>query len=640
MRRTIKKFIKVFMLSSYTLVTMIAPMTVIALDPPVLRINGISGVDIQNRVTFHNEEDLSGKVCVRYVGTSDCLNPILNMENHTATFNLTSNNIKIDVLPSEGFFIDHNQYSINSGGALNVPDNKTIDLNFTASINIFDISFTDNNNSGEIQQNGTIIKLQKPQNNILEIDSIDTNKVNYKLGNIVVGSAKVRVGSTYVTPSLDEKNNGSFDVDDYTNSEYKAYVELTTETGYSLEQFYHIDGTQFNIPNNNEIEININNNREFIVDFQFVQGAQSNSFPLVAYFENVLAGQAIIDNHVLLPEGFTTGDITFKTSVCDAPNGSVIPNDGNSNCTNPREIPVRIEGVANGNQLNNTVRGNHQKLEILSGFEKYGKASLHLVKVNETDPEINSFIDVITEDLINIKAESPIWMSYSLGSSSIDQAILTNTNKGNVSIFFGNNETTLKADGIKVDKITKVTGGKSVRLNNDGTATIELPELSKETTTTVEVSILLYDGTTIKKTIDIARTAIMLQHNYGENDNSVYAGYVANKGYLYNNLSHNDEIFNAYLQVILYKDDVVVGYKQIKIDDKKLIDDLHNNESGSLEIYSDKQIPIYGKATNDLENGVNRVSVFLTNGPVDFNKNLPSIEFGIGSGVTLEWGAK
>jgi hypothetical protein len=36
--------------------------------------------------------------------------------------------------------------------------------------------------------------------------------------------------------------------------------------------------------------------------------------------------------------------------------------------------------------------------------------------------------------------------------------------------------------------------------------------------------------------------------------------------------------------------------------------------------------------------GANKVSVFLTNGPIDYNSDiLPSIEFGLGAGVQIEW---
>ena len=38
--------------------------------------------------------------------------------------------------------------------------------------------------------------------------------------------------------------------------------------------------------------------------------------------------------------------------------------------------------------------------------------------------------------------------------------------------------------------------------------------------------------------------------------------------------------------------------------------------------------------------GVNKASVFLTNGPIDYKNNvLPSIEFGLGAGVEIEWEA-
>ena len=84
---------------------------------------------------------------------------------------------------------------------------------------------------------------------------------------------------------------------------------------------------------------------------------------------------------------------------------------------------------------------------------------------------------------------------------------------------------------------------------------------------------------TVTKTLDIARTALALRYNKGDGDGTLVAGYVANKGYLYNNQNHNDEIFDAYLQVILYKDNVVAGYKQIQIDDEDFINSLDSNES-------------------------------------------------------------
>jgi hypothetical protein len=158
-----------------------------------------------------------------------------------------------------------------------------------------------------------------------------------------------------------------------------------------------------------------------------------------------------------------------------------------------------------------------------------------------------------------------------------------------------------------------------------------LPPLSEEATTTVTLTLELNDNTTITKTINIIRTAIEL--TYFEETNTVKAGYVAHKAYLYNNQPHNNEIFDAYLQVMLYRDNKVVEYKQIQIDDEDFINNLEE-DSGAMESFSDKGIEIF---KGEIE-GVNKISVFLTNGPIDFNSDvLPSIEFGIGSGVILEW---
>jgi hypothetical protein len=93
--------------------------------------------------------------------------------------------------------------------------------------------------------------------------------------------------------------------------------------------------------------------------------------------------------------------------------------------------------------------------------------------------------------------------------------------------------------------------------------------------------------------------------------------------------------------VVLYKDDVVAGYKQVKIDDEAFINRLDNNQSGSMELHSDDRIKLYGKDLGDTIDGVNKASVFLTNGPIDYNSDtLPSVEFGIGSGVTILFGGE
>lgn len=122
--------------------------------------------------------------------------------------------------------------------------------------------------------------------------------------------------------------------------------------------------------------------------------------------------------------------------------------------------------------------------------------------------------------------------------------------------------------------------------------------------------------------------------SYDDRTNELKAGYVINKSYLYNNQQHNDAIFNAYLQVIFYKGNAVAGYKQIKIDDEETVNNLQNNQSGSMELYSDNQIIIY----EDVPDAITGASVFLTNGPISFESStLPSIEYGIGAGLKITW---
>ena len=53
-----------------------------------------------------------------------------------------------------------------------------------------------------------------------------------------------------------------------------------------------------------------------------------------------------------------------------------------------------------------------------------------------------------------------------------------------------------------------------------------------------------------------------------------------------------------------------------------------------MESFAPESLVIYDGSIK----GANKVSVFLTDGPIDYNSDtLPSIEFGIGSGVLFEW---
>lgn len=72
---------------------------------------------------------------------------------------------------------------------------------------------------------------------------------------------------------------------------------------------------------------------------------------------------------------------------------------------------------------------------------------------------------------------------------------------------------------------------------------------------------------------------------------------------------------------------------------KKFINSLEPNESGRIELLANvlptTTIILFEK---DSVKGVNKVGVFLTNGPKDFESDtLPSIAFGFGEGEVYEW---
>lgn len=367
-------------------------------------------------------------------------------------------------------------------------------------------------------------------------------------------------------------------------------------------------------------------------------------YPIVAYFEGINTGiEMSEDGTIILPDGWTTGKVTFKAKICTV--GGVISPDNGYNIPDSdsqQEITVRVEGIANGVQLNGTVIGSEDRSFVTfnNGFENCGKATIHITSVEESGP-VNTIINIVDKNIMYVTAIAPLAMSMSVGSEEVTQAIITKNEEKSVSVFFGNSEVTLNADGLNVDKIIGVTGGNGTTLNNDGSATVKLSKLSEETTTKVEITILLKDGSSIKRTINIKRTAILL--NYDERENKLKIGYVMNKTYLYNNQLHNDNIFDAYIHVILYKGHTVAEYRQIKVNDEEIINALVNGTqykgmnlpadgSWSIETFDTDAMKI------DLSemDGITKASVFLTNGPLQVDKELTSVEYGVGSGLTIE----
>lgn len=195
-------------------------------------------------------------------------------------------------------------------------------------------------------------------------------------------------------------------------------------------------------------------------------------------------------------------------------------------------------------------------------FSELGKAVL---KLSRPGYDFEAVVTIVTKKLINVKADSPIEMAYDNGSIATNETEVTSSNTGIVSIFFGNTEITLIASGPNVEGIVSLTGA-NYTLNEDNSVTVQLPHLTKAMVIPVELTIKLSDDSTVKKTINIKRTAIEMSYI----DKKVRGGYVMNKEYLYNNQPHNDEIFDAYLQVVLYRDDKVLGYRQVQIDDEEI----------------------------------------------------------------------
>lgn len=480
-------------------------------------------------------------------------------------------------------------------------------------------------------------KLVINSNNTISINGEDTNRLDYSIGSTLVGNVKVKLNDNYVTPVL---NNGKYEftLTEYSDTPYQVTVEVYPESGYQHSQNYVYNGTPSVFPDGTSINLGINANSVFNFDFDFE--AKNNNpaptpvtYPVIAYFNGVNNPVAMDQSgSILIPDGWTSGDITFKAKVC-INNGNLVPDNGEITCDagTSRESSLGIEGIANLDQINRTLSGTREHLTVSSEFMDYGYGIIHLTS---NEDNINTVVNISTKNLITLTADSPLAMSFSVGSTSVIQAIVTKDISSDLSVFFGNTKTKLVAKGPNVSKITSVTGAKSVALNGDGTASVTFPDLSTETTTKVKVTILLNDDTSVTRTVNLKRTAIML--SYDKFNHKLKAGYVMNKAYLYNNQNHSDNIFNAYLQVILYKDNLVTGFKQVKINDEYIVNNLASDAAWSIETFNDDAIILLDNTT-----GYTGASVFLTNGPLDINtSNLPSIEFGIGSGVTTSWEAE
>lgn len=477
-----------------------------------------------------------------------------------------------------------------------------------------------------------------------------------------IGKVKVSQNGNYKAAAEQIQLNDYLEGDD---SE-QVLLELIPESGYEVAGSAAINGTQEFLPGAEAdgsrrwgIDVTRSLGDVIIVDgisFQ-TEGADPGpgqdeppapppfvQYDVIAKFEgfgsDVLSDQ---NSCILMPENWTSGKVEFYARTCTV-NGEMQPYHDGMQCdeNSYQELRLDIIGITNLDSIGRSVdvQGlpGDQAAVFASNFLNYGRTGLHVCRP-ETD--INQLVNIVTADLIFVKAEADLGMSYSFGSATIDNVILTNSSSGDVSIFFGNTETTIIVEGARTMGITKVAGGVSHVIHDDGTATVVLPPLSTETTTALQLTIGLQGGGSVVKELNIRRTAIDLGFNTADGNATLEAGYVINKAYLYQNHQHDDDIFDAYLQVILYQDGVVAGYKQVKIDDEEIVNSLSDNQSGSIELHGEAPIKLYGKDLNDTIAGVNSASVFLTNGPIQFDsETLPSVEFGIGSGVTIRFGGE
>ncbi len=446
----------------------------------------------------------------------------------------------------------------------------------------------------------------------------------------LMGKVEVRIGDTTLIPFENKIELPAF------VEAYQVEFHLSVESGYEVRNY--LVGSDLSLtPGEGPICVSVTSGDDFTVTFNFeelddgpapdIPPLPSAVFPILAYFSGVPEPvEKDTEGNITVPVGWTSGTVSFKAKTSEK-DGKIVPYD--SGLGAPILVNLNIIGINNRDYINKSVSSDDGETIIINeDFINYGKTGIHL----GSGEDINTFVDVITENLIAVSATAPMNMAYSYGAT-MDQTLVTNRPSGDVSIFFGNNNVNLKAAGPKVSGITNLTGAVHTLNSENGSVDISLPPLSVETTTSVILTIKLDDNSTVTRKINIIRTAIEL--SIGGESNILRAGYVMNKGYLYNNQPHNDSLFDAYLQVILYRDNKVAGYRQIQIDDEEFVNNLEENEGGSIESIGDNPIILY---EGEIE-GVNKASVFLTNGPIDFTKNaLPSIEFGLGAGVQIEWG--
>ena len=236
------------------------------------------------------------------------------------------------------------------------------------------------------QDDNTRLVLQS-NGNTISIDETDTNKLIYKIDEDIVGTAKVKIGDTELTPTVNN-NKIEFQLPKYTGETYQVTVEVTSESGYNRQPSYFYNGSSNYFPGDNIVNLDITQNNVHTMDFNFESSSGSNQgpqepivvYPIVAYFNGILTGvEMSSDGTIIMPSSFKSGNVTFKAKIYILPDNSVVPDDGMQTGGTSSEVNVAIEGIANGGQINNTVSGDRNSITIGEDFKNYGKATVHIV---------------------------------------------------------------------------------------------------------------------------------------------------------------------------------------------------------------------------------------------------------------------
>jgi len=337
--------------------------------------------------------------------------------------------------------------------------------------------------------------------------------------------------------------------------------------------------------------------------------------------ETVFYSVSITDGEIVFPDGWDYGQVRFDMG----------------------ETGLIVQGEFSGRARDTVdVDRDTNYVTFSSDFPSTGYAMIHMVTDDMTEFQPPSDMRFIT-----FKHPGYLGLAFATGFPELGMnrdsglPVYTSLDSQVLEIFYGNTFVDLKPDSltpISIDDFS-VSGGLSTEI-------VMLPPfgpfgepLEGELSPYIRVYLppIYEPENTLTLTINGEEKELILQRkafrvHWSPETSTLESSYYANKAYLYENQSHDTAPFQAYFQITFFDGDQVVGFRQVEVDDKELIDMMWEDESNLIEI-----MPIYGlDYDGTLIEGADRATVILTNGPIDFNSaTLPSIEFGIGTGVEV-----